>query len=82
MKTIKKIIKHGENKLRDKAFKDGYGGAKIKKDGKYLYVKEVIKMKKNSPTKNKANIKGNAKKIKKTSKVNDKKKQQKKRSVV
>ena len=76
MKTIKKIIKHGENKLRDKAFKAGYVGAKIKKDGKYLSVKEVIKMKKNSPTKNKATLKGIAKNLKKSSKVHAKQSKQ------
>ena len=76
MKTIKKIIKHGENKLRDKAFKAGYVGAKIKKDGKYLSVKETIKMKKNSPTKNKATLKGIAKNLKKSSKVHAKQSKQ------
>ena len=74
--TIKKIIKHGENKLRDKAFKAGYIGAKIKKDGKYLSIKEVIKMKKNSPTKNKATLKGIAKNLKKSSKVHAKQSKQ------
>ena len=76
MKTIKKIIKHGENKLRDRAFKAGYIGAKIKKDGKYLSVKETIKMKKNSPTKNKATLKGIAKNLKKSSKVHAKQSKQ------
>ena len=76
MKTIKKIIKHGENKLRDRAFKAGYVGAKIKKDGKYLSVKETIKMKKNSPTKNKATLKGIAKNLKKSSKVHAKQSKQ------
>ena len=74
--TIKKIIKHGENKLRDRAFKAGYIGAKIKKDGKYLSVKETIKMKKNSPTKNKATLKGIAKNLKKSSKVHAKQSKQ------